>query len=118
MTPENADKLVARLSAIYARVRELEGAGNEIAAARQIVASASAFDLSKEVLSRIQSVRTARGGLEYAVWTMGEAVALADGMEALEAIYAAFEARHDDRAGVWLDRRWSGVSDGSSIWAC
>lgn len=118
MTPENIEKLAARLGAIYARVRDLEGAGNDLAAARSAERLPTPFSPAVAIPTRIEAVRTARGGLEYAVWTLGEAVALADGMDALDAIYAAFEAKHDDRVAIWLDRRWNGISDGSAIWTC
>lgn len=107
--------IVDRLTAIYERTKVLREQRARPSSGPDLPPGCI-VDLSKPVPSRLDSVRDDISGLHYAAWCIGETLAACGGRDAMDDVYAAFEAVNGTRASSWLDHRWSGIVVGSANW--
>lgn len=114
--PEQAQAIADRLAKIYKRAMQLRAEASTASPSTGPLPIIWFDDIRPELRSRLDSVDDVASGLDYAVWLIGETLAITGGDTAMHAVYDRFEAMLDARASSWLDHRWSGASAPGALW--
>lgn len=115
--------IAERLALLYRRVRLLEREKRAAEPPSDTFVTYSIEELIEmDLPTRLDSVKDAISGLDYAAWCIGEVLMAMGGLDLMHLTFEVFEDLFEDREGggpgSWLDHRWDGVSDSTgAIWA-
>lgn len=109
---EQTQAIAERLSKLFHRAMQLRAEVQD-APPREVHVSEL---LAPPTRSRLENVDDATTGINYAVWVIGETVAIVGGDAALHAVFGVFENANGACASSWLDHRWNGVTAPGALW--